>query len=235
MNITIVDDEKNYALQLKQIVLDMCAESNISNMITIAKTPEAIFDNDAYRYCDVILLDIHMPEISGIEIASKINEIKTDTEKPYVVFVTKREDLVFEALKEFPYSFIRKTSIQDLKECLIRINNKMNQRASCVIKSGRSVVILYIDEIIYITKKNNYVIFHTKTGDYKERSTIDNKMIELAEHGFLRSSIGCIINVNYISCVEYLSIKLKNGELLSLSKKYRKEFVNSFYKGQKQL
>ena len=235
MNITIVDDEKNYALQLKQIVLDMCAESNISNMITIAATPVDIFDNDAYRYCDVILLDIHMPEISGIEIASKINEIKTDTEKPYVVFVTKREDLVFEALKEFPYSFIRKTSIQDLKECLIRINNKMNQRASCVIKSGRSVVILYIDEIIYITKKNNYVIFHTKTGDYKERSTIDNKMIELAEHGFLRSSIGCIINVNYISCVEYLSIKLKNGELLSLSKKYRKEFVNSFYKGQKQL
>lgn len=229
MNIIIVDDEKNYALQLKQIVSDMCTESNIANTITIAKKPEAVFENDAYRYCDVILLDIHMPEISGIQVASRINDKKTEAEKPYIVFVTKRDDLVFDALKEFPYSFIRKTSIQDLKECLIRINNKMNQRASCVIKSGRSVVNLYIDEIIYITKKNNYVIIHTKAGDYKERSTIDKKMLELSDFGFLQSSIGCIVNTHYISCVENLSIKLINGEQLSLSKRYRREFIESYY------
>lgn len=71
MNIKIVDDEKNYALQLKQIVSDMCTESNIANTITIAKNPEAVFENDAYRYCDVILLDIHMPEISGIQVADR--------------------------------------------------------------------------------------------------------------------------------------------------------------------
>lgn len=229
MNITIVDDEKEYAVQLKQIVSDMCAESNITNTITIAKKPEDLFVNDAYRYCDVVLLDIHMPEISGIQIASRINGNKTDAEKPYIVFVTKRDDLVFDALKEFPYSFIRKASIHDLKECLIRINNKMNQRASCVIKSGRSVVNLFIDEIIYITKKNNYVIIHTKAGDYKERSTIDKKMLELADFGFLQSSIGCIINTHYISFIENLSIKLINGELLSLSRRYRKGFVESFY------
>ena len=233
MNITIVDDEKNYALQLKQIVSDMCTESNITNTIRIAKNPEAIFDNDAYRYFDVILLDIHMPEVSGIQVASRINDKKTNAEKPYIIFVSKRDDLVFDALKEFPYSFIRKACIQDLKECLIRINNKMNQRASCVIKSGRSVVNLFIDEIIYITKKNNYVIIHTRAGAYKERSTIDKKLLELADFVFLRSSIGCIINTHYISCVENLSIKLINGEQLSLSKRYRREFVESFYKERK--
>lgn len=229
MNITIVDDEKEYALKLKQTVSDMCTESNITNTITIAKKPEDLFVNDTYRYCDVILLDIHMPEISGIQIASRINDKKTDAEKPYIVFVTKRDDLVFDALKVFPYTFIRKSTIEDLMPCLIRINERISNNQIYVIKDGRKTIRVFLKEIIYLEKKKNYVIIHTQSGIYKERSNMSAKIKELSDYGFIRSHIGYIVNLDYIEEILLDAVKLVTGDTIPLSQRYRKEFNNRYY------
>ena len=49
----------------------------------------------------------------GITIAKKINELKFESEFPYFIFVTSHDELVFEALNSIPYSFIRKSDVNN--------------------------------------------------------------------------------------------------------------------------
>lgn len=49
-----------------------------------------------------------MPGTDGITALREINKIYNPKEFPYIAFVTSKENLIYEALKEFPYTFIRK-------------------------------------------------------------------------------------------------------------------------------
>ena len=229
MNIIIVDDEKSYLVNLKEFVISACSDNIIQSNISITDDPVSIIDSDQYMHSDVILLDIDMPEISGIELASSINKLKGKSDKPYIIFVTKKEELVFDALREMPFSFVRKSSINDLIPCLIKINQKLISEDTYVIKSGRNTERMLISEIMYIEKKNNYVIFHTEGGEFKERSHITEKISDLSKHGFLRSHIGSLVNARYIDKIQQQSVLLITGQQVPLSKKYKKAFKNDFY------
>ena len=90
------------------------------------------FEN--YKSYHLIFIDIKMPSIDGITIAEKINEIKGESEFLLFVFITSHDELVFDALRSFPYSFIRKNMIDvDLPECISRINNYFNEMHQTII------------------------------------------------------------------------------------------------------
>lgn len=229
MNILIVDDDRVYLRTLSKIVDEMCEKEKIPCNISTSYQPYLLFDQEKYKHADIILLDIDMPEISGIEIASKINDLKGKSDKPFIIFVTNRDGLVFEALREQPYSFVRKSVIDDLSACLIKIQEKLNAADTYTIKTGREVDSLFIKDIIYLEKKGNYVIFHTESGDYRERTTIDLKLRDLCEYGFLRPQIGYLVNVTYISDIHDGVVSLTTGVDLPLSKRYRKQIKQDFY------
>lgn len=229
VDIFIVDDDKVYLRILSKIVKEMCEKEKISCNVTTSGQPCLLFDKEKYKHVDVILLDIDMPEESGIETASKINELKGKSDKPYIIFVTNRDGLVFEALKKQPYSFVRKSTIEDLSDCLVKIQEKLDIADTYIIKSGREVDSLFIKDIIYLEKKGNYVIFYTESGDYKERTTIDIKFQDLYEYGFIRPQIGYLVNVSYIDDICDRVVTLTNGVNLPLSKRYRKQVKQYFY------
>lgn len=229
MDIIIVDDDRVYLRTLSKIVDEMCEKEKIPCNISTLYQSYLLFEKEKYKHADVILLDIDMPEISGIEIASKINELKGKSDKPFIIFVTNRDGLVFDALREQPYSFVRKSYIEDLSACLIKIQEKMNTVDTYTIKAGREVDSLFIKDIIYLEKKGNYVFFHTESGDYRERTTIDLKLQDLYKYGFLRPQIGYLVNVTYISDIHDGTVTLINGIDLPLSKRYRKQVKQGFY------
>lgn len=229
INILVVDDEQIFLNSLKKEIVQLCKEKNIPVKVTLEDDPVSVVEDEKYQHSDVILLDIDMPDISGIEIASNINDRKGKSEKPFIIFVTNREEFVFDALKEQPYSFVRKSHIEDLTSCLVKIHNKINSVDVYPIKTGRGMDNLYINDIIYLEKKNNYVLFHTEVGIYRERTNIESKLYDLSSYGFLRPQIGYLVNVRYIEEILKSTIMLSTGKDIPLSKKYRKSIKQDFY------
>jgi DNA-binding LytR/AlgR family response regulator len=228
VNILIIDDNKNYIRVLKTKVLEMCRKNTITANITTTDKSEEVLKTNLYLHYDVILLDIDMPEITGIQLASQINASKGRSEKPYIVFVSCKDGLVFDALKELPYSFVRKEYEDDLEAILISIYEKINMKDTYTILNGRHIDTLIIEDIIYLEKKKNYVVFHTVSGEYRERTKIEEKYHDLADFGFLRPQIGYLVNIKYINDILLSSIVLDDGTQLPLSKKYRKT-VKDYY------
>ena len=223
MNIIIVDDDWTYLEELQQTVNSMCRNNGISAHISITDDPVSIIDDELYKKTDVILLDIDMPDASGIDIASKVNLLKAKAEKPYIIFVTNRDGLVFAALKKQPYSFVRKSDINDLIPCLCQINERLSHKDTYVIREGRNVENLFIHEIVFLEKRKNYVVFDTVAGEFKERSTIDEKYNDLKVYGFLKPNLGYLVNPSFIAEIRNDVIKLIDGRLIPVAKKYKND------------
>ena len=225
MKLAIIDDEKAFAERLRSYVLTLFAEKHTAVDITVTDNSEFILYNG--KRFDVILLDIEMPGCSGIDLASKLNEKKCIDEKPFIIFVTNRDGLVFDALKQQPYSFVRKSHLEDLEPCFDRLITLCESDIYYPIKSGRDIERVALKDIFYLEKQKNYVIYHTARGTISERTTLDKKT-DLLCNGFLRTHIGYMVNIRCIEVIRTGEISLSDGTIIPLSRKYieavRKQF-----------
>ena len=170
-----------------------------------------------------------MPAISGIAVASRINELKGSSEKPYIIFVTERDGMVFEALKEQPYSFVRKSSVNDLAPCLKRIESRLNAADTYAIHTAGALNRIPVSEIVYLEKQGNYVVFHTVSSEYRERASLDEKFNDLTGYGFIRIQAGCAVNPRFIRTAETDHVILEDGTKLTVSRTYKKSVRKEFF------
>ena len=126
LKIAVVDDEIVFVESLINKITAVCEKLNLEFKIDKYSNGFDILEN--YSKYHLIFLDIEMPSIDGIATAKRINELKGSAEIPFIVYVTSHDELVFDALKSFPYSFIRKSKIEsDLYECINRTNNSFEE------------------------------------------------------------------------------------------------------------
>ena len=149
-------------------------------------------------------------------------------EKPYIIFVTNRDGLVFDALKQQPYSFVRKSHLDDLKPCFDRLITLCERDTYYPIKSGRDIERVALKDIFYLEKQKNYVIYHTAHGMISERTTLDKKT-DLLNNGFLRTHIGYMVNTRYIEKIRTRDIILSDGTMIPMSRKYSEAVRRGFF------
>ncbi|MBQ9742959.1 MAG: response regulator transcription factor [Ruminococcus sp.] len=228
MKVCIVDDDPVFAHRLKNALDLVCVKHGFSLKSTIMDAPDDIIQRDVYSKFDIIFLDIDMPIMNGLEIADRINAERDCSELPYIVFVTAHDHLVFEALKKYPYSFVRKSHIDEIELCVLNINKKFIVSPTYTLKSGRDLRQIELRRVIYLEKHGNYVSFYTKDGEVQERATLTPLHKELSAHGFVRPHVGYVVNAACI--VEYKKdyIKLTNGKVISISRGYRTSFREEY-------
>ena len=226
MKILIVDDEPVFAGELRQYVNKICLDNRVTAEIQITDDSEFLLMNG--KDFDFVLLDIEMPKYSGIDLASKINEQKGGSGKPYIIFVTNRDGLVFDALKQQPFSFVRKSHLEDLEPCFDRLITLCESEVYYPIKSGRDIERIALKDIFYLEKQKNYVIYHTARGTISERTTLDKKT-DLLRNGFLRTHIGYLVNIRCIEKIRTGEISLSDGTIIPLSRKYSEAVRKQFF------
>lgn len=104
-HIFICDDEKRFTEVLEKRVETCLKEQGQSYEIQIFYNGIEMFQAMQKKAPEILLLDIDMPEISGMELAEQIFSSNINTN---VIFVTNRDDLVFQAIHYQPFRFIRK-------------------------------------------------------------------------------------------------------------------------------
>lgn len=88
MKIYICDDEPKILSDISLKVKSEFADAVVSEFASGKSLLEVISESR----CDILLLDIDMPEISGLDIAAKLSSM---AEKPLLVFVTSHDELVY--------------------------------------------------------------------------------------------------------------------------------------------
>ena len=95
-NIAIVDDNQVFIEHSLSSIKKILFKKNINGIIETFNNGFSLIEN--YNKYDLVLLDIDMPMIDGIQVAEKLNELKSENNSPHIVFVTSKEHLVFDAV-----------------------------------------------------------------------------------------------------------------------------------------
>ncbi|MBN1183050.1 MAG: sigma-54-dependent Fis family transcriptional regulator [Bacteroidales bacterium] len=117
-NILVIDDEKSIRNTLKEILEH---ENHIIETAEDGNQGLELFRSNAY---DLVLCDIKMPGMDGIEVLDKIQEEGHDTQ---VIMISGHGniDTAVEAIKKGAYDFIEKPL--DLNRLLVTIRNAMDK------------------------------------------------------------------------------------------------------------
>ncbi len=221
MKIAIVDDNLIFVQSFKNRFVNMY--NNTIKALDVFTTAERFLES-GYKY-DVVFLDIDMPGMSGLELAKQYKDKMFS-----IVFVTNRDDLVFEAYNTTnTLGFVRKSNIEeDLPIVLDRLHRESQSTMYLTVKSSSELTRVRYSEILYIEKLSHNVILHTLTNDISMRKTISETEELLNGYGFVRTHIGYIVNMEYIKLINSKEVILVNGKVVPISRQKVKFVKDEF-------
>lgn len=170
---------------------------------------------------ELLLLDIDMPGMTGMELADELTSEKVRT---LIVFVTAHDELVYDSFKYHPFAFVRKKFLQEelrnvLQDCQKEIDGRTSKKRF-VFQNGSQMVNLAQSEILYFEGQANYLAIHTVDGEYRMRSTMSAVEKELGDSGFLRIHKGFLVNLEHVRILKTEGLELDSGGLLPIGKSY---------------
>lgn len=171
--------------------------------------------------CDILLLDIDMPEMTGLQVARELSFLK---KKPLLIFVTGHDELVYDSFQYHPFAFIRKSRFdaeieKTLQDCIKEICDK--EQHFCFRSEGSDVCLL-LSEILYFEAEGNYLRVVTDKEIYRFRSTLTAIENTLQEGGFIRIHKGFFVNQTAVKLVNSEEVTLQNDSKLPIGKSYSK-------------
>lgn len=216
--IGICDDEEIILDKLYQLIRNKFEKINCEfdiNKFTNAKSLINSHSKDDY---DIVFLDIDMPKINGIEVAQNIRISSPNT---IIIFVTGKDELVYESFKVQPFRFILKSKLaEELTEAIIEAHKLLEKNTYKIhIKIDNKPYEIDVNSILYIESSRNYIIINTVSNkQYKYKDSINQKERELEEYGFIRTHLGYLVNQRYIQRISNENVIIKNNQKIPISR-----------------
>lgn len=223
MRIAICDDEKEIRALLSEKIRSLYPDAELF----LYKSGEELLLSDVGH--DILLLDIQMPGINGMDTAK---ELRRSGRKTVIIFVTALEDYVFQAFDVNAFHYLVKPfDDAKLAEVLAAAAEQAALRPEAkapdlMIKAGGTHISINPEEIVYAEVFDRKIILHT-TGENIE---FYGKMKELQEKlgdGFYRPHRAYLVNFNFIKKYDATTIYLCSGQALMAKQNYQ-DFVKSY-------
>lgn len=201
----IVDDEAPARSELK-FLLDELEQTEV--VAEAASVREAIDKLKEYP-CDVMFLDINMPEASGLQLAEALQHLKYP---PAVVFVTAYSEFAIEAFKVNAIDYLVKpVESERLSQALSRVKEHVSLHAKVQkleripVEKGGKKILIGIDTIRYVMARDDYAYLQTDTDRYFSTVSLAQLEKRLDGHGFFRVHRGYLVNLSLVTEVESVS------------------------------
>ncbi|MDO5330820.1 MAG: LytTR family DNA-binding domain-containing protein [Bacillota bacterium] len=231
--IALLDDDQ-VALGISKTVLEsFFTQKGIEFKLDCFSSPLSFLSNAKEVEYELVILDIDMPEMDGIEVAKRVRDIKFDAT---IIFLSQKENLVFDCFSVRPFGFIRKNKLYEdfakiMNLYLSNANNLDERGGSLTIKSKAGILNLKIRDIVYIEGNRNYQSIHLKNEECVDIRMLLSELEEkLSSQGFLRIQKGFLVNSFYIRRIEKKEVVLTNGYMLPISSKRREEIMEEYLK-----
>ena len=176
----------------------------------------------------VYLLDLELPNKSGIDIAHEIRRVDWDS---VIIILTSHDELELKLLKEklLILDFISKFDDYEkrLSETLDIIIKKVDTKKMISFKSNKELHYVKLDNILYVNKDNDTDKTKVVTIDneYLIRDSLSNFLKRL-DSRFFQTNRACYVNLNKIKMVDFKNsiIYFNNDKSTDyLSRNYKKE------------
>lgn len=220
----IVDDDEIIRTTLKHYI-EQTDGLELVDSVESAIQAMPIIKNESI---DVLLLDVEMPEMSGIDLL----DVLKDT--PYVILVTSKEEYAIKAfeynvtdylLKPVQYARFVK-SMERIMEVDQSLKTVVDDHVEVYIKSDLKYIKINIKEITHIEAMADYVMFFMQNGKkYIVHSTMKALELKLPSSMFVRVHRSYILNMNAVESADSGTINVGEHRI-PIGASYRSGFFD---------
>lgn len=228
MRIAIVDDEIEWINQIEDLLVELKrAYSDIEWDVFFNGSQILKQYYQEHRPYDVLIIDMEMPEMMGVETALKIRNYDSNV---HIFFLTNYKKYVFDSFKAEALDYwIKPISFEVLRTGIERVRKK-SEKSECYIKiiEDRKRIRIRLQDIIYIEKSERKAVLHTLKGIHKtnrDLTSIGDKL----NSDFVRTCNTHIVNLRYAYIIYNNSIELYNADkVIPVSRTYKKGLMNAY-------
>jgi two-component system, LytTR family, response regulator LytT len=224
---TVIVDDEFPAIQL---IREYCRKTDTVEVAsTFTKAMEAVEYLKGNKI-DVLLLDIQMPVMSGIEVLKRL------TEKPMCIFITANPEYAVKAFEldvidylVKPVSFERfKKSIEKAVEYYhYKLNDSkaVANKNYLMIKADYKIVKINTPDINWIEGSGEYVKIVSDEKTVLALDSLTNYIDNILPAGFIRIHKSFIVPLDRIIQFTSTSVTLKNNQEFTIGRTYKEEVM----------
>lgn len=223
MNIVICDDQIEQINKLEKVCKKNCVDDD---QILCFSSSKELCDVliDQHPRVDLFILDIEMPELSGLQVKKLISDLYADTN---IVFLTSHREMMQDAFGRQVRGFLKKGDDEEkLAYFLDEIHIEQNKKDEITIVDGKQECVLKKSHIVMIQAQHVYsriTLYYYRNND---RNLVESRNVIfrisltkwenlLQDDDFFRVGRNYIVNLAFVKRITD-EIILETGEVLQV-------------------
>jgi DNA-binding LytR/AlgR family response regulator len=200
INVLVADDELP---AVEELAFLLGRDDRIGAVHRASSGAEALRVLDA-ESVDAVFLDIHMPALSGLDIARAISR---SSKPPAIVFVTADEECALEAFELAAVDYLLKpVRAERLAKSVGRISELLKDGATkpdmITVDLGGTTRMIRRDDVTYVQAQGDYARLHTGDASFLIRVPLADLEQQWAGAGFIRTHRSYLIALKHVSHIK---------------------------------
>ena len=203
IELIICDDDAMSLNQTRQFLTDMMHQWNEEIEVMTYTDSDSLMKRirSENEQTDILLLDIDMPDISGLEIAAFIHNSDKDI---IVIFLTAHDEFVYVSFQYAPFRYIRKEYMKEelpsaMKAAIAKLSAQRSFSVCLRTKEGELTV--RIADITHFQTENRRVcVYMAQGGTYVIWKKLKELKAEIdaRDGSFIYVHSGCVVNLRHV-------------------------------------
>lgn len=216
IRVALCDDEEPVREYLGGLLEEWKERQNDQLQIESFESAESfLFQYEEDKRWQLLILDIEMGKMNGVELAKKVREHNKEVQ---ILFVTGYMEYISDGYEvEALHYLLKPVTKEKLFSVLDRARERMktSEKALFLQGSDETVRIPYY-EIRYVEVQHNYVTIHA-AEDYTVKKTLSELEEELGD-GFFRTGRSFLVNLKCVKRITKKEVALKDETAIPLSR-----------------
>lgn len=230
MRIAVCDDDEREVFHIEKLIAKYQVSRNKNiDCRYFTNSTDFLCELRGGEY-DLVLLDVLMPGVSGIQVAQELRDLD---KRVKLIFVSASPEFAVESYKVGAYHYLLKPIEADSFFALLdKIGEELSAQVEqgFVLKSRNGVSQIAFARIAYVEVINKTVFFYLTDGTMHEATATlaDFEGTLLSRPEFLKTHRSYLVNLSYIQAIDNNCILMKNGNKIPVSRQRRSQVQDAY-------